>query len=954
MKLFRLLTIFVLTGTLLFICQTAAGQSSQFEKFNYISPVPGSKFINPENNIAFRHGDKLDHNSISNAMIEVEGTISGKISGHLKLSLDSRTLIFLPDTPFKYGEKITVKLSSGLKTIDGIELQEIEFSFYTMKSDNSLLLQKIIQEEELESDAIEAETSTNSEENICTPYQSSTNNRDYPEGFVVPMINALDNPSPGYVFATPGRRNVVYWTMMLDAYGIPVFYREWPANCNDFKTAVHNQLMHGRMGHENSLDNCILVLDSHFNPVDSLRPGNGYSIDGHDALLFENGNHILFAKDPQIVGMDTVVPGGDPNATVVGFIVQELDADHNVIFQWSSWDHIAITDGVGVDFTKAEIDHIHMNAVEIDLDNNILLCNRHMEEITKIDRNSGEIIWRFGPNSKNNMFTFLNDTIGFSHQHDVRILENGNMTLYDNGNLHDPGFSQGLEYQLDQTNLTAHMVWNYIRDPLVYSRSRGGTRRLSNGNTIIGWGASTQPSGTEVTHEGHIAWEVFFPNQHPSYRVMKFEWATDMFEPSHDTIDFGVYDEYVPWPRIFSVTNNCDQDIEITSVHNHWDSYYVSTPLPLSIPAGETKNMTVNFFPTMQGRINDVLTLNYESFFADTMPQLIARQIYLTGFVADPNAPTANISPVNGSTEVSQDEQVIISFNEPVVKTNGSTINASDIPAMIEFKEDNESGEDVAFSVYINPWKTEIVITPDYLKPLQQYYFKLKGNVVADGSGNVLNQASESTFTTADEEAPSVTIIPEDEAIDVSTLTMITFTFDEAVVLAEGGEITNDDIPYLINLKENDEEGEDVGFTGTINDEKTLITIVPDSLMILQQYFTELLGGLVADEYGNVIDASQKSTFATADDTGIDDNPLMDLVKVFPNPTNGQLTLVCDINGSKDIQIMNAIGKVIYDQENIIDKVHHIDIGDQPEGIYIVRIILTDSNQVLEIKTIKM
>ncbi len=46
-----------------------------------------------------------------------------------------------------------------------------------------------------------------------------------------------------------------------------------------------------------------------------------------------------------------------------------------------------------------------------------------MDEITKIDRNTGDIIWRFGPQAKNNMFTFLNDTVGFSYPHDIQQLK---------------------------------------------------------------------------------------------------------------------------------------------------------------------------------------------------------------------------------------------------------------------------------------------------------------------------------------------------------------------------------------------------------------------------------------------------------------------------------------------------------------------------------------------------
>src|SRR2546422_8452549 len=50
---------------------------------------------------------------------------------------------------------------------------------------------------------------------------------------------------------------------------------------------------------------------------------------------------------------------------------------------------------------------VHGNSIELDSDGNLLLSSRHMSEITKIDRQTGDIIWRMGLNSKHNDFTFL-------------------------------------------------------------------------------------------------------------------------------------------------------------------------------------------------------------------------------------------------------------------------------------------------------------------------------------------------------------------------------------------------------------------------------------------------------------------------------------------------------------------------------------------------------------------
>src|SRR5204863_4868205 len=133
--------------------------------------------------------------------------------------------------------------------------------------------------------------------------------------------------------------------------------------------------------------------------------------------------------DPEPVDMSKIVPGGDPNAIVTGLIVQEVDNDGAVYFQWRSWDHFQITDATHEDLTAHNIDYVHGNAIEYDNDGNLLISSRHMDEITKIDISNGDIIWRMG--GRNNQFTFIGDPTGFSHQHAIRRIANGHVTLFD-------------------------------------------------------------------------------------------------------------------------------------------------------------------------------------------------------------------------------------------------------------------------------------------------------------------------------------------------------------------------------------------------------------------------------------------------------------------------------------------------------------------------------------------
>ena len=227
------------------------------------------------------------------------------------------------------------------------------------------------------------------------------------------------------------------------------------------------------------------------------------------------------AYDPQIVDMSQIVAGGDTAATVIGLIIQELDESKNVVFQWRSWDHFEITDATSLDLTSSTIDYVHGNAIDMDTDGNLLISSRHMDEITKIDRVKGSIIWRLG--GIHNQFTFKNDSLGFFRQHCIRRIANGNITLFDNGNFHSPQFSRAVEYNLDEIGKTVTLVWEYRNNPTIYGFAMGSVQRLENGNTLIGWGFTT-PALSEVTPDGKVALEMKFPGNIVSYRAFKFNW----------------------------------------------------------------------------------------------------------------------------------------------------------------------------------------------------------------------------------------------------------------------------------------------------------------------------------------------------------------------------------------------------------------------------------------------
>jgi hypothetical protein len=245
----------------------------------------------------------------------------------------------------------------------------------------------------------------------------------------------------------------------------------------------------------------------------------GYTLDTHDIKLFPNGHALVFGSEVRTFDMSAIVPGGKPAASVTGNIIQELDSNKRLVFEWHTFDYIAITNTFA-DMTQATFDYAHINAMSIDpTDNNLLASLRTTSEIVKIDRRTGQIIWRLG--GKRNMFTFLGEhaenapyyTVG---QHDVHRLPNGNLLYFDNGNISGGGvtpsdrtYSRAVEYALDETNMTATLVWEFRHTPDISAGCTGSLKRFPNGNTLIDWGCAVPSSGTIVTEVDPVGQLVF-------------------------------------------------------------------------------------------------------------------------------------------------------------------------------------------------------------------------------------------------------------------------------------------------------------------------------------------------------------------------------------------------------------------------------------------------------------
>jgi hypothetical protein len=373
----------------------------------------------------------------------------------------------------------------------------------------------------------------------------------------------------GYLFLTafrwppPGAK--ASYLLILDNTGQPVYYNRLAsalaATGYDFKRQAGNLLTYFDRDQRK-----LWVMDSTYTVTDAWQTTRGL-MDQHDAQLLPNGHALLMAYDPKEVDMSQLVPGGSPTATVVGFVIQELDPGKNVVFEWQSWDHFLITDATHTNFTDTLVDYAHLNTLEPDQDGNLLILSRNMDEVTKISRETGDIMWRLG--GKNNQFTFVNDPRGFSWPHDVRRLPNGHLTILDNGVYHEPQYTRAVEYEIDETNKVITLVQEYRNTPDTYGELMANAQKLPNGNMLIGWG-NTNPTATEFHPDGSKAFEFTLAPGVTSYRVFRFPWHA---RPATPPLLLARYDQHTA-TLAFSWNGATDID--------HYEVFESNLPHPIT------------------------------------------------------------------------------------------------------------------------------------------------------------------------------------------------------------------------------------------------------------------------------------------------------------------------------------------------------------------------------------
>lgn len=361
----------------------------------------------------------------------------------------------------------------------------------------------------------------------------------------LPKINVItkNNPSNGYILInlfelSPIITNDFSYIAILDNNGYPVYYKKLPYKAViNFKYYDIGNNQKRFSYNVNELGKTI-IMNEKFEEIKQLEvlPHNShgsYPIDNHD-FIYINDNHYIIPGIITRKSVDMTTYGVKISVDLVELIFQEI-VNNQVIFEWKSSDYpelLSASDPIYYNqyATSPKVDYFHFNSICIDPnDQNFVISARHTNQIYKINRTTGTIMWRFGGN--NDDFNLTGNKI-ISHPHHCTILSNGNLLLFDNGVTKTPQQTRVVEFALDENSKTADLVYEY-KDIGRYFDIMGSAQKLDNGNYFIGWGGNitsqinaNKSDITEVNTSGKIVLDISFSNNPDSftysYRALKY------------------------------------------------------------------------------------------------------------------------------------------------------------------------------------------------------------------------------------------------------------------------------------------------------------------------------------------------------------------------------------------------------------------------------------------------
>jgi hypothetical protein len=374
---------------------------------------------------------------------------------------------------------------------------------------------------------------------------------------------------------------------------------------NEVWNTGQSNIVYYNTDYDGKLFGCWLDNDSPNN-----LPGIEFNLDGdftweepneeflhHDLIQLPNGNYLGIVETSQFgpipLGSWTeicqdygyVADGIFLELFWIGDKIVEWDkVTKEVVWSWNVFDYFnmedydsGLWDNVCAD--NGEYDWTHINAIVFDEEESaIYISTRHLSRITKIDYSSKDVVWNMGRDMPSDDVGFGHN-LGFSWQHSLQVLNNGNVLTLDNGNRSESFLNtefpttRGIEISIEENNgeYSAVIVWEYSLSEELFGFASGNVQKLENGNyliTTVGGGGTV----LEITPENEIVWQANLNLSLPSGAVYRANRISSLYpNVSQLGVDGHIplitdFHLNAPYPNPFNPTVNIDFSIIEKSV----------------------------------------------------------------------------------------------------------------------------------------------------------------------------------------------------------------------------------------------------------------------------------------------------------------------------------------------------------------------------------------------------
>ena len=464
-----------------------------------VFPIPGTQYNLPGTQISFRG---IAPRRIG--ALRVVGSVTGVHEGRIEADSDGRGGSFIPRQPFVAGE--TVSVESKLRVLGG---HDGEFSF------------------KIEQPAAQIPPGPLQIAKAGAHGLESFRSRPDLRPAAVTVERGLPTRGARDIFVAPQDGPVQDGPMILGPRGNLIWFHPSPVGSKLLTTDFRVQRLHGQQvltwwqGYQNrgSGRGVGVIFDRHYRRIATVRAGNGLDADLHEFIVTNRGDAYLIAASP------VTIPGS--TRPVMDSVIQEIDIKTGlVLFEWHALDHVKLSESYkyGSDVPGHVVDPYHMNSISITPDRNLIVSMRNTSATYKIDRRSGQIIWRLG--GKDSSFALPPGT-STAFQHDVIVHNGRRLTVFDNGagppKVHPS--SRGLELQLNPARATVKVLRDYEHTPPISANFEGSLQALPDGHMFLGYGQ--RPYFTEFDADGREVFDAHFTAHTTSYRAYRFAWKGD-------------------------------------------------------------------------------------------------------------------------------------------------------------------------------------------------------------------------------------------------------------------------------------------------------------------------------------------------------------------------------------------------------------------------------------------